>query len=337
MMADRFQAGPCKKSETRRLRALLNEVFITERGNDGDLFDYAPLLYSEENLENLRVVREGKQIVGHAGILPRAIRWRGQTLQAGLIGGVCARQQLRGEGIGTLAMQDVAERMAELELDFGLLWTGSHEFYQRLGWRLGGGSATMQIREAAGQVAGGHEIMPLRESPFSFEDCHRLHLKAARHEVVRTCEESRLLMAGERCSISIALEGGRMVGYAASTGDTIRELEGPAEACITMIEHAASQGLHRCLFPLNDPRLEPIRQALPVHLDLRPLGMFLIVNSSALVEKIVAETGKEAEQMGIGAGASREMLMMGIFGGPEREPAEEPLPLDIHVGHLDHV
>lgn len=337
MDSDRFQTGPCRVGEMERLRALLNDVFITERDGDGDLFEFAPLLYSEENVENLRVVRQGKRLVGHAGILPRSIHWRGQTFEAGLIGGVCARQDLRGQGIGTVAMEDVARRMEELELDFGVLWTGSPQFYQRLGWRHGGGIVVMGIQEAAGEVVGGHEIMPLEESPFGPEDCHGMHLKAARHEVVRTAEETRTLMTAAGRATWIALEGGRLAGYATFTGEFIREIEGTADVCISLLEHGASEGLRRCVFPLNDARIEPIEQALPVHIDRRPLGMSLIVNRSNLVETIVAETGMEAGEMGIGPGASEDMLMMGIFGGPEREPADEPLPLDIHIGYLDHV
>ena len=337
MSADRFEAGPCRLSEMKALRALLNEVFITERNSDGDLFEFAPLLYSEENVENLRVVRKGKRIVGHAGILPRPIRWRGQTFAAGLIGGVCAREELRGHGIGTLAMKSAEERMEELGLDFGVLWTGSHGFYQRLGWRLAGGITVMGIQEAAGELAQGDEIMPLHESPFGPDECHRLHEKAGRHEVVRTAEENARLMSTAGRTTWIALEGGRLVGYATTTAQVVQEIEGNASARIALLEHAASQGLRRCVFPLNDPQLEAIGEALPVSVEPKTLGMFLIVNRAGLVEKIVAETSDGVAELGIGTNVSNDTLTANTFGGPEREPADEPLPLDLHIGYLDHV
>jgi predicted N-acetyltransferase YhbS len=290
MAADRFEVGPCRKPEMERLRALLNDVFISERDDEGDLFEYAPLLYNEENVENLRVVRDGRAIVGHAGILPRPIRWRGQEFEAGLIGGVCARENLRGQGIGTLAMEDVARRMEELGLDFGVLWTGSHGFYERLGWRTAGGVTMMGVQEAAGQSPTVHEIMTLDESPFEPEDCHGLHQKVTRDEVIRRPEETRILMTAARRGTWIGLQGGRLAGYATVMGDMIRELEGSAEVCMSLLDHVASEGARRCPFPLNDPRIEPIEQALPVRVERRALGMFLIVDRGSLVGKIADET-----------------------------------------------
>ncbi len=337
MEVDRFKVGPCRVSEMQQLRTLLNKVFMEERNATGDLFTFAPLLYTEENIENLRVVRERKRIVGHAGILPRSIRWRGQVFEVGLVGGVCARRDLRGLGVGTLVMEDVAQRMEELELDFGVLWTGSPGFYQRLRWRLAGGVVLMGIQEAMGQSSTRHEIMRIEETPFGPEDCYRLHVKAARHEVVRTPEETRTLMTAEHVDTLIGLEGGRLAGYATSTGRVIQEIEGHAEVCMSLIDRGASMGVRRCVFPLNDPRIAAIEGTLPVHVDRRPLGMVLIINRTTLVEKIVEETGISAEELGIGLTASDEMVMMGIFGGPERQPEDEPLPLDIHVSYLDHV
>ncbi len=336
-MSDHLNVGPCTIDELPQLRNLLNDVFISERDAEGDLFDYAPLLYNEQNVENLRVVREGRTIVGHAGILPRPIRWRGQDLEAGLIGGVCAREDRRGEGIGTVAMEDAAERMAALGLDFGVLWTGSHGFYERLGWRTAGGVTVMGIQEAAGQSEPFREVMQLSDSPFGPEDCHSLHEKTLRHEVIRSQEETRILMTAPRRGTWIALEGGRLSGYATFLGEMIRELEGDAQACASLLDHAASHGARCCPFPLNDPRIDAVRDLVPVKLKRKPLGMFLIATRETLVRKIVDETERGAEDLGIGPEASDEVLMARIFGQPTREPSVEPLPLDIHIGYLDHV
>ncbi|MFO8081517.1 MAG: GNAT family N-acetyltransferase [Armatimonadota bacterium] len=337
-MSLKLSVGPCTVEELRKLRALLNEVFITERDAEGDLFEYAPLLYAEENVENLRVVRDGKRLVGHAGILARRIRWRDQTLTAGLIGGVCARKELRGEGIGTLAMENAAERMSEIGLDFGVLWTGSHGFYQRLGWRTAGGVTIMGIQEAADEpVELGYEIMRLSESPFGPQNCHRLHEDSGRHEVVRTPEETATLMQTANRDTWVALQGGRPAGYATFQGTMLREIEGHGAVAIALLQHAASEGARRCVFPLNDPRIEAIEDALPVHVERRPLGMVLIVNRESLISKIAEQAGASPDELGIGAEASDDVLIARIFGQPERESSDDPLPLDIHIGYLDHV
>lgn len=320
------------------LRSLLNEVFITERDSSGDLFEFAPLLYSEANVQNLRVVRSGSRLVGHAGILPRPIRWRGQVFQVGLIGGVCARQELRGQGIGTIAMEDAARRMEEIGLDFGVLWTGSPGFYERLGWRTAGGICVMGMQEAADTEIELHfEIMPLAESPFDPAKCHRLHEQAARNEVVRTCEETEALLSIGGRETFIALRGGRLGGYAVKTGETIREIEGDAAICIALLHHLAAEGARQCIFARSDPRIDAIEGALPVNLQRRPLGMVLIVDRASLLAKIADETGRSAGELGLGDDLSDDDLIARVFGSPEDEPSEEPLPVDVHIDYLDHV
>ncbi len=337
MKASDLPVGPCRRRELPRLRELLNQVFITERGAGGDIFEFAPLLYSEQNVENLRVVRRGRAIVGHAGILPRRIRWRGQVLHAGLIGGVCCREDLRGQGIGTLAMQDVARRMAQLQLDFGVLWTGSPGFYRRLGWRHGGGISIMRIAEAAGEGAVQREIIPLSDSPLGPADCHALHAGAGRDEVLRTPEETELLLSTGTRDALLALRGGRLVGYAAHDGSTVREIEGDADTCVALLSHAAALGHRLCVFPLNDPRLPAIAQALPVDIQRGPLGMILIVGREGLVAKIAEEAGSSPDDLGIGSDVDTEVLAARLFGSPDDEPTDRPLPMHLHIDYLDHV
>lgn len=332
-----LQVGPCRRRQLPQLRELLNDVFVEERGGEGDIFQYAPLLYHEGNAENLRVVRRGRRLVGHAGILPREIRWRGQRLRAGLIGGVCCRKELRGGGIGTLAMEDAARRMAELGLHFGVLWTGSPGFYRRLGWRHAGGITIMRIAEAGGEGEVRREIMHLDESPFGPGPCHRLHLEAGRNEIVRTEEETATLLTTYHRGAILALEGGRLDGYAAHRETDLGEIEGDAETCIALISRAAVEGHRVCIFPLGDPRIPAIQEALPVDVERRSLGMLLIVNRASLVETVATELQTTPEELGLGPEESDEVLMMRIFGQPERQPSDEPLPLDIHIGYLDHV
>ncbi len=332
-----MKVGPCHPKDLPALRKLLNEVFVQEREVTGDIFEYAPLMYTPENAENLRIVRHRGRIVGHAGILPRTIRWRGQTLRAGFVGGVCCRQSMRGRGVGTLAMRDAADHMARLGLDFGVLWTGSPGFYERLGWRTGGGLTRVSIAEAAGESPVVREIMPIDESPFGPDACHRLHEAAGRNEVIRTQEETATLLTTYYRGATLALEGGRPDGYFAHRDTDLGEIEGDAPTCIALLARAAEEGYRACPFPLHDPRLPAITEALPVQVTVQPLGMLLITGRESLVARICAESGASPEELGIGEDVSIEVLTARIFGQPDREPTDDPLPLDIHIGYLDRV
>ena len=329
-----LQVGPCTVEEMPALSDLLDEVFIKERAGTGTLFNFAPLLYNEANVENLRVVRMQGRIVGHAGICVRPIRWRGQVLQAGLIGGVCARQDLRGLGIGTLAMRDVAEHMAALGLDFGVLWTGSHHFYERLGWRHAGGLSRVNVAAGEREVARGMTVAPLAESGVEIAACHALHAAAMRNEVIRTLDETVAVTCNRE--VLVALHGGELAGYAAVTGSTVRELEGAAEACVALLAHVAREQDAMAVMPLHDPRIAPILSSLNAERVTGPLGMCLIVSRESLLGKIEAQLGRPAEQFGVTDDLDDPAAMQVVF-GDHTDPWTGDLPLAIFIDYADHV
>ena len=196
--------------------------------------------------------------------------------QAGLIGGVCCVASLRGRGVGTLVVQDVARRMAELELDFGVLWTGSVGFYTRLGWRHAGRMGIAQVRRTSALPS--LPVYALRESAFSPDDCHALHAAAWRNEVVRTSEETRRLFAAPHREVTVAVRGEALAGYAVRVGTTVREIEGDAAACAALLAHAAQNSEVTSVWPFGDERLAAIGQALTLDVKPHPLGMMLVVS-----------------------------------------------------------
>lgn len=331
---EELRVGPCTVAELPQLSELLEEVFIRERKGSGAIFDFAPLLYRESNVEQLRVVSRGKEIVGHAGILERPIAWRGQVFRAGFIGGVCAREDLRGQGIGTLAMQDAMRHMGRMGLDFGVLWTGSHGFYERLGWRSAGGLTLLQVPAGERSLPAGIEVMAMEQGPFGIEACHALHVAACRHEVVRTVEETRAVT--HKRDVWVAVQGAELVGYAISNGPIIRELEGGPQACVALVGHLAHGQDVQTVLPLHDPRASALETALGAEATRVPLGMCCVVNREQLLSKISAELGRPAEEFRVTPDMSDEQVMRVIFGGPDDDWTGD-LPLDIFIDWADHV
>lgn len=333
-VADDLQVGPCTVAELPQLSDLLDDVFIRERKGSGVIFDFAPLLYHERNVEQLRVVRRADEIIGHAGILERPIAWRGQVFRAGLIGGVCAREDLRGQGIGTIAMQDVARHMAGMGLDFGVLWTGSHGFYERQGWRIAGGLSRLKVPAGERPMPEGIEVMTLEAGPSGIETCHALHVAAGRNEVVRTVEETRAVT--HKREVWVAVQGAELVGYTIGKGDTVRELEGGAQACIALLSHLAQQQDLLTVLPLHDVRTAPILAALGAERTPSPLGMCLIVSRERFLGKVSAELGRPAEEFGVTPLMSDEEVMQVVFRDHEDDWSGD-LPLDIFIDYADHV
>jgi aminoglycoside 2'-N-acetyltransferase I len=73
------------------------------------------------------------EIVAHAAIVERTLRMGELPLRTGYVEAVATTPALQGQGLGTLAMADVATLIRD-RYELGALGTGSHHFYQRLGW-----------------------------------------------------------------------------------------------------------------------------------------------------------------------------------------------------------
>jgi aminoglycoside 2'-N-acetyltransferase I len=79
------------------------------------------------------VVEHDGRIVAHAAVVERAIEIGGGRLRAGYVEAVATAPDRQREGLGTLAMRAAGDRVREA-FEVGVLGTGSHGFYERLGW-----------------------------------------------------------------------------------------------------------------------------------------------------------------------------------------------------------
>ena len=65
--------------------------------------------------------------------MPRELRVDGRSVAAGYVEAVATAPARQGEGLGTLAMQQLGWVLGE-DHEMGALSTGAHAFYERLGW-----------------------------------------------------------------------------------------------------------------------------------------------------------------------------------------------------------
>lgn len=87
------------------------------------------------------------RIVTHASVVEREIHVADRPLRTGYVEAVATVPDRQGSGYGSMVMADVgADIRARFEL--GVLGTGRHRFYRRLGWRTWLGAAF--VREANG-------------------------------------------------------------------------------------------------------------------------------------------------------------------------------------------
>jgi len=80
------------------------------------------------------VVDDAGALVAHAAVVERELHVGGRPLRTGYVEAVAIDPGRQGGGLGSLVMRDVGAWIAE-RFELGALGTGSHGFYERLGWR----------------------------------------------------------------------------------------------------------------------------------------------------------------------------------------------------------
>ena len=91
-----------------------------------------PLLFSPDNVGELRVFSEGGRLVSLVGCLRQTILVEGHPLPVGSIGSVCTRPEYRGRGLAGRLVSDVFRRLEAAGVPLALI-SGDRGLYKRLG------------------------------------------------------------------------------------------------------------------------------------------------------------------------------------------------------------
>lgn len=79
-------------------------------------------------------VTDGPALVAHAAVVPRTLEVGAWAVPTGYVEEVATTPGRQGEGLGSLAMTEVAAIVQDGGFAMGALSTGRHGFYERLGW-----------------------------------------------------------------------------------------------------------------------------------------------------------------------------------------------------------
>ncbi len=138
----RLASSDLAADEIEAIRRLMTVAF----GDDEeDRFDDADW---DHALGGVHVVVDlGGVIVAHAAVVERELHLAGRPLRTGYVEAVATVPDRQGTGLGTVAMVEIGAIIDETD-ELGALGTGSHHFYERLGWETWRGPAS--VRTPAG-------------------------------------------------------------------------------------------------------------------------------------------------------------------------------------------
>lgn len=86
----------------------------------------------------------GDRLLAHASVVERELRIGGTPLRTGYVEAVATTPEQQRRGIGSAVMRAVNEHV-DATYQLGALGTGSHPFYERLGWETWRGPSSVRI------------------------------------------------------------------------------------------------------------------------------------------------------------------------------------------------
>jgi len=119
-----------RKEEFNQVIKLVNYVFRESSNRPSNMEKWYPLLFNNDNLENMRIIWEDGRPVSHLGISKKEIIIYGCKIKIGSIGAVCTHPEYRKRGFASLLLEDSIKKMDADGIDI-MLVSGGRNLYER--------------------------------------------------------------------------------------------------------------------------------------------------------------------------------------------------------------
>lgn len=206
----------CTKADLPELISLVNSIFRQDSKQD-ILTDY-PLVYRDENLANIRMMRVDGQIVSEVPFLPRPARIGDCRLTIANISPTCTHPDHRHQGYGLKCLESCLACMQSQGIELSVLWTmvPTFNFYNHAGYqavRDQGWLFTCTQSDAALFQDHGERIV-------ACDPDNRDHIRGIQalyssepYCVVRDDDETAALLGRPLMTTWLAVKGHRIVAY----------------------------------------------------------------------------------------------------------------------------
>lgn len=243
--------GPrgCTKAELPGLIAVVDEAMRQGSGQT-ILTDY-PLVYLDNNLDNLIVIKVNHEVAAVVPFVPRSIAVGASRFLIGIISPTATSPTHRKKGYGLRCLERCIARMTEAGCDLSVLWTKTETFpfYEKGGYqgvRSQGWIYPCIGRDAAIFRNNGEHIMEYDPSTRQYlPDIQRLH-ECEATGVQRAADEYPILFSLPRMKTYIAFRGQRPVAYLvfsqAINKPGMIEGGGDVAGLETLVNHLLTQG-----------------------------------------------------------------------------------------------
>lgn len=171
-----------------------------------------PLVLGKKNMENMRVIVGGGEVISHAAIYFSTLRSGNLAFKVGGISSVATHSAYRGRGLGSKVMRDCIGIMRDRACHLSILWTQRQSFYRNLGYESAGSSClfkptALHLSNASSDC----RIVPY--APARLPDIIEIHNRES-FRTERTAKEYETYLALPKTRTLLAMRGGKVSAYA---------------------------------------------------------------------------------------------------------------------------
>jgi GNAT superfamily N-acetyltransferase len=155
--------------------------------------DEYPLVFSEQNKNNLRIISDGEKILAHSAIKYHLVKNVVGIFKVAAIGSVVTDSKHRNQGLSQAVLTDCINTAYNEGADFAILWTDLYDFYRKLDFELAGHEISLILEKNLGlNLDEGHYVTETNK--VAPEAINRLY---SNHTVgtVRSAEEVRKFLS----------------------------------------------------------------------------------------------------------------------------------------------
>ncbi|MDY6901393.1 MAG: GNAT family N-acetyltransferase [Cyanobacteriota bacterium] len=130
-------------------------------------------------VENVRVIREEKEIVGGLVMIPMGQWWNGVTVPMTGIAGVGIAPEFRGSGAALSLMQQGIKELYTNDVPISVLYPAAQRLYRKVGYEQGGSFCSWEIPAQSIQIR--EQPLPIKSVALDSEILYKLYTEQAKN------------------------------------------------------------------------------------------------------------------------------------------------------------
>ena len=142
--------GPrtARSGELKSVLDTVNEVMRVAAGLKPTIATDYPMIYNEENLSNIMIIKDGDRVVSSVAVWPNTIEIGSTRLSVGGINCLVTLPEYRRQGLASQVMEAAHQLMTDRGCHVARLTTNIARWYNRLGWEAAGRFCTFEINQS---------------------------------------------------------------------------------------------------------------------------------------------------------------------------------------------